>query len=279
MVTTNIARTDDGTIQINFGIPKTDIDKAQEKALEELSKEITVAGFRKGKAPHDKVKEKIDPGKLLEKTLGTILPDAYTKALVENKIKPIIYPKFEIMKQGDIWEIQARIAELPAFDLPDYKSIVKSAVKNAKPANGKTLTKQEKEEAVIKTLLETIKVLVPKIIVEEEVNARLSDLLARTERLGLKLEQYLASIGKTEMSIREEYEKQVTEGISLELILNKIAENEKTEIDEKDVEAAIAASGMQTKGHEGHDHIEEQKQIVRSVLKRRKVLDQLANLS
>src|SRR6266404_4811024 len=138
MVTTNIARTDDGTIQINFSIPKADIDLAQEKALAELSKDVTAPGFRKGKAPIEKVKERIDPGKLLEKTLGTILPDAYTKAIVENKIKPIIYPKFEIMKQGDdTWEIQARIAELPQIDLPDYKSVIKDALKNAKPADGK----------------------------------------------------------------------------------------------------------------------------------------------
>src|SRR5579859_1261608 len=99
MVSTNIARTDDGTIQINFSIPKVDIDKAQEKALLDLAKDVTIPGFRKGNAPIEKVKEKIEPGRLLEKTLGQILPDAYTKAITDNKIIPIIYPKFEIMKQ------------------------------------------------------------------------------------------------------------------------------------------------------------------------------------
>jgi len=55
--------------------------------------------------------------------------------------------------------------------------------------------------------------------------------------------------------------------------LNKIAEEEKTEVDEKDVEAAITTAGIKTEGHEGHDHVEEQKVMIRSVLKRRKVLD------
>ncbi len=267
MVTTNIARTDDGTIQINFSIPKEDIDKAQEKALIELAKDVTVAGFRKGKAPIEKVKEKIDAGLLLEKTLGSILPDAYTKTITDNKIKPIIYPKFEIMKQDDVWEIQAKIAELPLIDLPDYKKSLSTIV-------NKKLTKQQNEEAVIKFLLETIKIKVPRIIVDEEVNARLSNLLARTERLGLKLEQYLVSIGKDEKTIRAEYEKQVIDGISLELILNKIAEAENTKVDEKDVDAAIKVSGITDTSHP-----EEQKVMVRSVLKRRNVLDQLANLS
>lgn len=274
MVTTNVARTDDGTIQINFSIPKADIEKAQTKAVEELAKSVTVAGFRKGKAPVDKAKEKIDAEKLLEKTLGSILPQAYTKAIEENKIKPIIYPKFEILNQGDTWEIQAKVAELPVVELPDYKNIIGGAIRSA--SLKKTPEKQEKEGIVIKALLDSVKVKVPKVIIDEEVNARLSNLLERTEKLGLKLEQYLASIGKDEKTIREEYERQVIEGISLELILNKIAEAESTKIDEKEVENAIKSSGIK-ETHEGH--IEEQKQIVRSVLKRRTVLDQLINLS
>lgn len=277
MVTTNIARTDDGTIQINFSIPKSEIDKAQESALSDLAKNITVAGFRKGKAPIEKVKERIDSGQLLEKTLGQILPDAYTKALTENNIRPIMYPKFEIMKQGEVWEVQAKIAELPSVELPDYKDIVTKAFKAA--ALKKEATKQEKEDVVIKTLLETVKVSLPKILVDDEVNARLSDLLARTERLGLKLEQYLASIGKDEKKIREEYEKQVTDGISLELILNKIAEDEKTEAPEEAVTEALKTSGITEEGHEGHSHVEEQKVMVRAVLKRRIALDQLTKLS
>lgn len=283
MVTTNIAKTDDGTVQVNFSIPKADIDKAQEKALAELTKNVTVAGFRKGNAPVEKAKAKIDPGQLLEKTLGSILPEAYTKAITENKIKPIIYPKFEIMKQGDpnngddTWEVQAKVAELPQVDLPNYKEIVAGAIRSASLT--KEPTKQEKEEIVIKTLLESVKIKIPRIIIDEEVNARLSQLLERTEKLGLKLEQYLASIGKTEQSLREEYEKQVTDGITLELTLNKIAEIEKTEVAETEVTEAIKQAGIQTEGHEGHSHIDEQKAMIRSVLKRRIVLDQLTKLS
>lgn len=274
MITTNVAKTDDGTIQINFSVPKSDIEKAEAKALADLGKDVTVAGFRKGNAPVEKVKSKIDAGKLLEKTLGSILPAAYSKAITEGNIKPIIYPKFEIIKQGDTWEIQAKVAELPLVELPNYKDIIGGAIRSA--SIKKEPTKQEKEEIVIKTLLESIKIKIPKIILDEEVNTRLASLLERTEKLGLKLEQYLASIGKDEKTIRDEYEKQVTDGISIELILNKIAEIEKTKVDEKEIDAAIKASGV-TETHKGH--IEEQKVLVRSVLARRAVLDQLTSLN
>ncbi len=274
MITTNVARTDDGTIQINFSIPKSIVDSAQEKAIADLAKGITVAGFRKGNAPLEKVREKIDPGKLLEKTLGQILPDAYTKALAENKIKPIIYPKFEILKQGEIWEIQAKIAELPKVDLPDYKDMVAGAIRSA--SIKKEPTKQEKEDIVIKTLIESVKINIARIIVDDEVNVRLSELLNRTEKLGLKLEQYLNSIGKDEKTLRSEYEKQVADGISVELILNEIAKTEKTQVDENEVDNALKASGFKD---EHQEHVEQQKNLIRSVLKRRIVLDQLTKLS
>ena len=268
MITTNIARTGDGTIQINFSVPRVEIDQAEEKALKELGSEITVDGFRKGKAPLEKVKDKVDQGKLLEKALGKILPEAYAKAVSDNKIKPIIYPRFEILNQGDVWEIQAKTAELPLINLPDYKSLVKKAIKTAKA--------EEKQNVVIRTLIESIPVKIPQVIVDEEVNGRLAQLLERTEKLGLKLENYLASIGKDEKTIREDYQKQVSEGISLELILNKIGEEEKIEILEKDIEAALTAAGVKD-DHRGHQ--EEQKQLVRAVLKRRKALDLMTKLS
>ncbi len=271
MVTTNIARTDDGTIQINFSIPKIDIDKAQETAISELAKDVTLPGFRKGKAPLDKAKEKIDAGKLLEKTLGKILPEAYTKALTDNKIRPIIYPKFEIFKQGETWEVQAKVAELPEVDLGDFKNLVGGAIRAE--LLKKELTKEEKEQVAIKALLASIKVKIAKIIIDEEVNARLSGLLARIEKLGLQLESYLASIGKDEKTLREEYEKQIGEGISLELILNKIADQEKVEIPDSQVDAAVKASGAKGPVND------EQRILVKSVLKRRAALDQLISIS
>ena len=265
MTSSNIARTDDGTIQINFEISQSQIDNAEVKALADLGKDVTVAGFRKGKAPAEKIKERIDPGKLLEKTLGLILPDLYMKTITENKIKPITYPKFEILKQGETWEIQAKLAELPIFEIGNHKDILTKALKDA-GKDKKELSQQEKEDVVLKTLLSIVKITIPKILIDDEVNARLSSLLERTEKLGLKLEQYLASLGKTEQGLREEYTKQVADGISIELILNKLAELEKVQVDEKDVDAAIKQAGV-IEEHEGH--IEEQKVMVDKELSER----------
>lgn len=267
MVKNTLARLDDGTIQINFSVPSVEIEKAKSQALLELAKDVAVPGFRKGKAPVEKVNEKIDAGKVLEKALGKLLPDAYVKSLEEHKIKPITYPKFEVMKQGEVWEIRATTAELPQIELGDYKSIIGGAIRSASLA--KELSREEKEQIVVKTLLETIKVKIPSILLADEVNGRLSNLLSRIEKLGLTLEGYLSSIGKDEKTLRDEYEKQISEGITLELVLNKIADSEGIVAKEEDVEKAIQTSGAKEPAGE------EQKMLIRSVLKRRTAIDML----
>ena len=35
------------------------------------------------------------------------------------------------MKQGEVWEVQAKVAEMPIVDLPDYKELVASAIRAA----------------------------------------------------------------------------------------------------------------------------------------------------
>lgn len=268
-ITNSIATADDGVIQITFTIPGTIIKKEEETALAELSKNVAIAGFRKGKAPIEKVRAKIDPSELSQKTLNRVLPKAYTEAILEHKLRPATYPKFELISQTTAnWQVRGTFAQIPEVEVGDYEKIIKGAAEPLKKK--KEVTKEEKEQTILKALIDNIKVNIPKMLIDDEVNHRLSDLLARIEKLGLNLDNYLASVGKTPTSLREEYERQVKEGVSLELILNKIADERKVEIKDEDIEKAIKAANAP-------DTVEE-KHLVRSILRRRAVLDQLITL-
>ena len=274
-VTTAVARTPDLTIQITFTVPFALIKKEEEKALEELAKEVEIPGFRKGNAPLTQAKEKIDKGHLMERTLSKILPEALAKTLTEEKIRPAIYPKFEILKnkENEPWEIRATTCELPAVILGDYKKAIGGGIIKT----AKEMSREEKEEKVIKVLLETQKITVPELLVREEVDARLSSLLSRIEKLGLNLEGYLSSVGKTPQGIRKEYEIQSKNTIHLELLLNAIAQEEKIEVKDSQVDEAIKAAAADPKLEE-RLNTPEQKRIVKSVLSRRAALDSLINL-
>jgi FKBP-type peptidyl-prolyl cis-trans isomerase (trigger factor) len=264
-----VAKEADGNVQITFTIPFSEIKKAQDETVVEMAPDIEVAGFRKGNAPLDKVKEKIPQSTLIEHSLSHILPKALSDAIKEHKLKIAIYPKYELVsaKDNEDWQIRAVTCELPEIDLGDYKTKIPGEIraKSIKEAP----TREQREQIVVKYLLDNIKFTIPKILIEEEVNSRLSSLLARIEKLGLALESYLASIGKTTESLRTEYEAQAKEAIVMDLILSKIVEDQKVEVPEKEVEEAMKAANAKP----------ESKSVITSVLKKRKALEFLTNLS
>jgi FKBP-type peptidyl-prolyl cis-trans isomerase (trigger factor) len=279
-ITSVIARESDGNIQITFTIPFTLIQKAEEETTVEMAKDIEIPGFRKGAAPLSKAREKIPQGTLIEHSLGHILPKALSEAVMENKLKIAIYPRFELVsaKEGEAWQIKGTTCELPEFELGDYKKEVQGALRAESiivpGKENKVKTREEQEAAVLKTLIEKVKISIPGILIEEEADSRLSSLLARLEKLGLALENYLASINKGADDLRAEYALQAKDAISIDLILNKIAETENLKVDEKEVNSAIQIS----QASQPKEDMESRKRFIESILKRRKALDFLISL-
>lgn len=271
-ITSTVAREQDGTVQITFTIPFALIKKAQDETVSEMAKNIEVPGFRKGKAPISKAKEKIDQGTLIEHSLAHLLPKALGEAIESNKLRLAVYPKYELIsaKDNEPWQIKAVSAELPEISLGDYKSIVAGEIRSA--SLKKEPTKEEKENVVIKALVNNIKLDIPAVLVEEEANSRLSNLLSRLEKLGLALENYLTSINKKAEDLKAEYALQAREAIALDLILNKIADDEKIEANESEVENAMKVADVK-------DQTPERKHLVESILRRRGALDFLISLS
>lgn len=279
-----LAKSDDGTIQITFTIAFGKIKKAREKVALEIGKNIEVPGFRKGKAPLTKILEHVPQNTLLEKTLSKILPELFAKTIKEHKIKPAIYPKFELIsaKDNEDWQIRAITAEIPDIKLANYKEKIKGALRSEnlwKPGDDKKKepSREEKEQLVIKSLLENIKFDIPNVIIENEANSRLSKLLEQIEKLGLSLDSYIASINKTANQVRSEYERQAKEAVTLDLILAKIAQKEDIKVSESELNAAIGASSADPKLAKELDTPERRK-LIESVLLKRHALNKLISL-
>lgn len=277
-----IARESDGNIQITFTIPYSLIEKSQEETIAEMAKDIDIPGFRKGTAPISKVREKIPQGTLIEHSLGHILPKALSEAVTENKLKIAVYPRFELIsaKENEAWQIKGTTCELPEVVLGDYKKAVSGALRAdsiiVPGKENKEKTREEKEGMVLKALIDSVKINIPKVLIEEEADSRLSSLLSRLEKLGLALESYLASINKKAEDLRAEYALQAKDAISIDLILNKIAETENLKVDAKEIDSAIQMS--QAAAGKNEDP-ESRKRLIESILKRRKALDFLLNLA
>ncbi|HKB88828.1 MAG TPA: trigger factor [Patescibacteria group bacterium] len=281
-ITSVIAREEDGNIQITFTIPFAVIQKAQEETVEEMAKDVEIPGFRKGTAPISKVREKLSQSAVVEHSLSHILPKALSDAVADNKLRIAVYPRFELVsaKENEAWQIKGVTCELPEFSLGDYKKVAGGALRAdsivVPGKENKEKSREEKEGLVLKALIDSVKIKIPRILVEEEADSRLSSLLARLEKLGLALESYLGSINKKAEDLRAEYAVQAKDAISVDLILNKIAEEENLKVDAKEVDSAMQ---MSQASKDDHEDPENRKRLIESILKRRKALDHLVSLA
>lgn len=275
----------DGTIELTITVPQKRVSEAYEKTLRQLAKETEINGFRKGKAPLKKVEEKIGKTKIYEEVLKTLIPEVYVEAVKEQKVKPIINPQISVvsLEEGKDWQIKATTCELPELKLGDYKGEIKKALASEKiwvPGKDKEKKTEEKESEqlgkIFQILLKTIKIQIPELLIQEEINRMLSRLIDQTGRLGLTVEQYLASIGKTSDQIRQEYRQQAEESLKLELILSAIADQEKVQIGDSEVQKMIDATPDE-KTKKAME-IPTQRAYLRQLLRKRKAIDILTKL-
>jgi len=286
MAGSTLAKTDTGEVQLTITIPKAQVKKAYDEALKEAVKEVIVPGFRKGKAPQNLAEQRIDKSKLYERVLQQIVPQAYTQAIKEHKLAPIISPKVELLKaqEGQDWEFRATTCERPEVKLGDYKDKIKKALAptklwtpdKGKPKEGGKPTLEEKTQKVIQALLQEVKFSLPQVLVEEELNRALANLINQTNSMGLTVDQYLTSIGKSTEQIRGEYRARVESDLRLQLTLDEIARKEKIEISQKEIDDLIKATGDEKIRENLNTPL--QRAYIKGVLLRRKALDFLAKL-
>jgi len=99
--------------------------------------------------------------------------------------------------------------------------------------------KDTRRGKIIEVLLEKTKLDVPAIFVESELEKIISQMKEDTQRFGLSFEDYLKRVEKTEELVRAEFREQATKRAKLQLILNKLAEDEKVEADQEAVETEL----------------------------------------
>ncbi len=284
-----LARHDDKTVELTLSIPWESIQKTYNEVVEDFVKETELPGFRKGKAPRSAVEEKLDKTKVYEEVLQRLIPKLYAEAVQQEKIHPIVMPKINLVeaKEGQEWKILAITCEKPDIKLGKYKEAIhdlkasnkkiwlpgEEQKKPASPAGGDE--EKVKLDELLQIVYTSITTVLPKILLEQEVNRLLSDLVDQTKKLGLSVEQYLASTNRTADGIRHEYEEQAKRTLTLEFGLEAIADIEGVIISDDDINAVIKTA----KSDDERKAMENQKYYLATILRRQKTIDMLANLS
>ncbi|RMF28169.1 MAG: trigger factor, partial [Chloroflexi bacterium] len=105
-------------------------------------------------------------------------------------------------------------------------------------------------EQAIETLLDHAQVSYPPVLVEEEIDTLVKDLEGRLKEHRLSLQDWLRLQGKTEEALREEFRPQAERQIRLALVLSTLAQAERLEVTEEEIEDAIIATSARYPGME-----------------------------
>lgn len=281
-----LATTQTGEIQLTITIPVAEVKKTYQQVLTELTQATQIAGFRKGKAPKKLVEEQTDKNKIYEQVIQKIIPQVYLATIKQHNLKPILLPKVELLKvkEGEDWEIRATTCETPKVDLGNYKEDIRKVLassriwtpKTTKPKKDSQDSEDEKIQKTIQTLLQNAATALPEILVEEELNRVLANLINQTEKLGLTIDQYLASINKTSDQLRAEYRQRVESDLRLQFILDAIAKTENIGTSEKEIDDLVTTTGDEELKRSLNSA--PQRESLMGVLTRRKTLDFLTKL-
>src|SRR3989344_2856959 len=99
--------------------------------------------------------------------------------------------------------------------------------------------RDKRRSKLIEALLEKSDLAVPAIFVESELQKIFAQMSEDIQRMGMQMDDYLKRVNKTEEDMRNEFKDQARKRAKLQLLLNKIAEDEKLEADQTAVEAEI----------------------------------------
>ena len=128
-----------------------------------------------------------------------------------------------------------------AKDVSEFDTLeeLKKSIKDQKEKENAERAKYETEDEVIKAVCENMKVDIPSGMIETEVDNMVKDVETRLSYQGLKLEQYLKLMNKTEEQVRKEYEPQATEAVKSRLMLEAVIKAEKIEAADDEIEEKI----------------------------------------
>ena len=117
--------------------------ETKNKVYNKLSQDVSIQGFRPGKAPKALIEAHISEN-VYNQTINTLVPEITSEIFVKEKINPLTQVSYEIVKMSDAdgLEYKAKYVEYPTFKLGDFKKIKVKKVE-------KVLTDEELEKQMV----------------------------------------------------------------------------------------------------------------------------------
>ena len=277
------------TFEVLLTIPWSVIKKEYDLAFLKIQADLQVEGFRKGKAPKNIAEKHIKKDSVYEEAIQVLIPRLYQEVLKKEDLKPITQPKVELIKakEDEDWEVKITFATKPEIKLGDYKTKIKSLDSKTKkdeiwvPGKDKTkkeISPEEKKQQhlndALNTLLKEAVCEIPDLLVNTELEHRLTQLVDDVQKIGLTMDAYLKSKDLTIEVVKTRYKREIEEMYKLEFLLMEIADAEKIEIKKEDIDKLF----LTITDEKERKAAEQNSYYYASLLRKQKTLDFITNL-
>ncbi len=148
-------------------------------------------------------------------------------AITVNKVEKKILPKIDDKFISDTTEFET---------LDEYKASVKDTLEK----RAKQQAERDYEAALIDEIVDGCEVEIPHSMTHHEVHHIIHDFEHRLAHQGLDLKSYLSYLGKTEEEFEAERMPDAEKNVKTRLVLQKIIEENKLSVSQKDLDAEIA---------------------------------------
>lgn len=126
----SVEKQEKSMVELVIEVGREEFEAAIEKVYRMQRGRISVPGFRKGHAPRKIIEGMYGSGVFYEDAINEVYPEAYAKAVEQEKLDEVAYPHVEIVEVGkDGFTFKARVAVRPEVKLGEYKGL--SAPKEA----------------------------------------------------------------------------------------------------------------------------------------------------
>ncbi len=171
-----------------------------------------------------------------EKDINVKFPEEYFSEELKGKDAVFKIKLHEIKKK----EMPALDDEF-AKDVSEFDTLkeLKASIKEKIEEENKNKAKYETEDAAIKAVCDNVEIDIPSGMIETETDNMVKEIEQRLSYQGMKLENYLQMIGKTNEEFRKEYEEQARTSVKSRLVLEAIIKAENIEADSEKVNAKI----------------------------------------
>lgn len=167
-----------------------------------------------------------------EKDINVKFPEEYFSKELAGK-DAVFKVKLHEIKRKELPTIDDEFAK----DVSEFDTLkeLKASIKEKLEEENKNRAKYETEEQAIKTVCDQVEIEIPSGMIETEVDNMVKDVEVRLSYQGLKLDQYLKMMNKSEEEFRKEFEEQAKKSVKSRLVLEAIGKDAKIEVSEEEI--------------------------------------------